>query len=155
MKTLSMALETLRRKKQKQCMSWKVGRRTTKYYLQSITAIEKMISQQLWLCHWVYTRLPLPIINHRSETNPWSPIPFCWIIDYWWILGEGQSLSSVVYLLLSLPGFETMDSSKLVATQTVQIKISRWQNKAKKYKCGKEQIWLIRKIRSRAMRSTK
>lgn len=46
---------------------------------------------------WACTGLGLPAVNHRSVRGPFVLNPPCWNMSYWWILGEGQTVSSAVY----------------------------------------------------------
>lgn len=57
--------------------------------------------------HWPWTRLDLSTVSHGEGKISHGPtIPYCWIVGYWQI-GEEDSLSSVVYLLMIPLGSST------------------------------------------------
>lgn len=65
------------------------------------------------LC-WALTRLILPLVSHWWRKGSWDPTLSCQAIGYWWILGKGQSLSSVMSPWVSPAGA----NSKHMVNQT-------------------------------------
>lgn len=72
-----------------------------KCYFVGMTASAIPISQQL--SAWAYTGLGLSTVNHRWVRGPFGPIPLCWNMSYWWILGGGVDIVFSCVPLMSSP----------------------------------------------------
>lgn len=86
------------------CSLKKQNQKTPKFYLILKGYLVGMTQpMQSWShsgnsCHQcACTGLGLSTVNHRSVRGPFGLTPPCWNMSYWWIWGEGQTLSSVLY----------------------------------------------------------
>lgn len=84
-----------------------------------IQSIQIMILQQKQHLPWAYTKQDLLIVIHGLGWASWGPSPFWWASSYEQIQEEGQTLSTVMYSLMS-PDALT-DSSRFMVTQMTLV----------------------------------